>query len=120
MLIITDWFIGNLKDHFTTNILISLCGIQEILYLPDKNRSPLTILRLLLATFQHSVLLKIHISTSLKSMTERKFYGTCYHSLIRHSGEQYRIFSGGTSITEKEEAIFQTLKNFTNLAPNHH
>ena len=120
LLIITNWFIENLKDHFTTNILISLCEIQEILYLPDKNRSPLTILRLLLATFQHSMLLKIHISTSLKSMTERKFYGTYYHSLIRHSGEQYRIFSGRTSNTEKEEAIFQTLKKFTNLTSNHH
>ena len=64
------------------------------------------------------MLLKIHISTSLKSMTEQRFYGTYYHSLIRHSGEQYCIFSGRTSYAEKEEATFQTLKKFTNL--NHH
>ena len=119
LLIITNWFIGNLEDHFITNILISLCEIQEILYLPDKNRSPLRILRWLLATFQHSMLLKMHISAILKSMTKRKFYGTYYHSLIRHSGEQYCIFSGGTSITKKEETIFQTLKKFANLTPNH-
>ena len=45
-------FIENLKIHFTTNILISLCGIQEILCLPDKNRSPLTILPLISTIFQ--------------------------------------------------------------------
>ena len=92
LLIITDWFIENLKDHFTTNILISLCEIQEILYLTDKNRSPLTILRLLLVTFQHPMLLKIHISTSLKSMMEQKFYGTYYHNLKRHWGTISNLF----------------------------
>ena len=73
LLIITNWFIGNLEDHFIANILISLCEIQQILYLPDKNRSPLKILRWLLTTFQHSMLLKMHISTILKSTTEVKF-----------------------------------------------
>ena len=120
LLIIANWFVGNLKDHFTTNILISLCEMQEILYLPDKNRPPLTMLRLQLATFQHSMLLKIHISTSLKSMAKRKFYGRYYHILIRHSGKQYCIFSGRTSNTQREEGIFQTLKKFTNLTSNHH
>ena len=111
LLIITNWFIESLKDHFTINILISLCEIQEVIYLLDKNRSPLAILRLLLATFQHSMLLKIHIGTSLKSMAERKFYGAYCHSLIRHSGEQYSIFSGRTINTEKEEAIISTSKS---------
>ena len=36
--IITHWFIEHLKICFSTNILISLCEIQEALYLPDKNR----------------------------------------------------------------------------------
>ena len=53
-------------------------------------------------------------------MMDRNFYGTYYYSLIRHSGEQYCIFSGGTSITKKQETIFQTLKKFANLTPNHH
>ena len=94
--------------------------MQEILYLPDKSRPPLTMLRLQLATFQHSMLLKMHISTSLKSMAKRKFYGRYYHILIRHSGKQYCIFSGRTSNTQREEGIFQTLKKFTNLTSNHH
>ena len=77
-------------------------------------------LRLQLATFQHSMLLKIHISTSLKSMAKQKFYGRYYHIWIRHSGKQYCIFSGRTSNTQREEGIFQTLKKFTNLTSNHH
>ena len=53
-------------------------------------------------------------------MTEQKFYGTYYHSLTRHSGEKYPVFSGESRNTEKEEAVFQTLKKFTNLTSNHH
>ena len=39
LLIIKNWFVQSLKDPFTTNILISLRQIQEMLYLPDKNMS---------------------------------------------------------------------------------
>ena len=53
-------------------------------------------------------------------MSERKFYGIYYHSLIRHSAEQYRLFSGRSSNTVKEEAVFNTSKKFTSLTSNHH
>ena len=33
-----------------------------------------------------------------------------------HSGEQYCIFSGGTSNTETEKPIFQTLNNIKSLS----
>ena len=39
LLIIKNWFVQSLKDHFAANILISLREIQEILNLPDKDRS---------------------------------------------------------------------------------
>ena len=39
LLIIKNWFVQSLKDPFTTNILISLRQIEEMLYLPDKNMS---------------------------------------------------------------------------------
>ena len=51
---------------------------------------------------------------------DRNFYGTYHYSLIRHSGEQHCIFSGRPSHTEKQEAIFQNLKMFTNLTSDHH
>ena len=56
----------------------------------------------------------------IKSMSKRSFYGIYYQSLITHSAEQYRLFSGRSSNTEKEEAVFNTLKKFTNLTSNHH
>ena len=40
--------------------------------------------------------------------------------MIRHLPEQYRLFSGRSSNTEKEEAQFSALKTFTNLTSNHH
>ena len=63
--------------------------MQEILYLPDKKRSVQRIMRLILSTFKHAMLLKIHLDGKLKSETEGKSVGIYYHSLIRHSLEQY-------------------------------
>ena len=120
LLLITNWFLSNMKNHFLTNILITLCEIQEILYLPDKKRSVQKIMRLIFSTFKHAMLLKIHLDGKLKSETEQKFFGIYYHSLIRHSPEQHRLFSGRSSNTEKEEAQFNALKTFTNLTSNYH
>ena len=40
--------------------------------------------------------------------------------MIRHSPEQYRLFTGRSSNTEKEEAQFNAPKTFINLTSNHH
>ena len=119
LLMITNWFIQNHKNNFITSILRTLCEIQEILYSPDNKRSSLTILRLIITNFKHAMLLKVHIDGAVKSMTERKFFGIYYHSLIKHSSEQYRLFSGRATNTEKEEATFSPLKTFTKLTSNH-
>ena len=39
---------------------------------------------------------------------------------MKHSPQQYRIFSGRLANTEKEEATFNFIKKATNLASNHH
>ena len=54
------------------------------------------------------------------SMTRRKFFGSYYHSLIKHSPEQYIILSGRLANTEKKEATFNFIKAVTNLISNHH
>ena len=120
LLLLTNWFVSHMKNHFSTNLLETLCKIQEILYLLDEKRNAQKILQLILALFSHAMIIKIHMDGHIKSMSERKFYGIYYHSLIRHSAEQYRLFSGRSSNTEKEEAVFNTLKKFTNLTSNHH
>ena len=94
--------------------------IQEILYFPDKNRNCILILRLYLRTFVFSMMIKIHVQGKLKTITERKFFGTYYHSLTRHAAEKYRLFSGHSTSKEKEEATFNKIKVYKNLTTNHH
>ena len=60
LLLITSWFLSNMKSHFSANILITLCEIQEIL-------------RLMFSTFKHAMLLKIHLDSKLRSETEQNF-----------------------------------------------
>ena len=36
LLLISNWFLSNMKNHFSISILITLCEIQEILYLHDQ------------------------------------------------------------------------------------
>ena len=102
------------------DILITLSEAQEIMYLPDNHRSPRTVLRLYLVMFVHMLSIKIHVRGKVKKLTNRKFFGSYYHSLIRHSSRQYRIISDGSINTESEEATFSSLKIFTNLTSNHH
>ena len=90
---------------------MTLAEIQEILYSPEKERNVVKVLRLHSITFKHAMLLKIHLpANKLKKLTERKFFGVYCHSLTIHARQQYRIMSGRTANTEKEEAMFTTIK----------
>ena len=78
-------------------------------------------MRLISTSFLHALFLKINTEDNVKSAAkERKYFDIYYHSLIRHSCEQYRVLSGRSANTEKEEATLNTLKTFTNLTFNHH
>ena len=44
ILIVTKWFQDNCSNHVFKSIFLTLCEIQEILYSPDKNRSPQSVL----------------------------------------------------------------------------
>ena len=94
--------------------------IEEILYSPDKNRNYILLLRHCLRTFVYSMMIKIHLQGKLKIVTQRKCFGTSYHSLSRHAAEQYGLFSGTSANTEIEEATFNNIKIYTNLTSNHH
>ena len=49
-------------------------------------------------------------ANKLKNLTERKMFRVYCHSLTIHAHQQYRIMSGRTANTEKEEAMFTTIK----------
>ena len=59
LLMITNWFQQELPNHFTTQILMTLSEIQELLYLPDNKRNPANILRSIITTYKHAMFLKI-------------------------------------------------------------
>ena len=65
------------------------------------------------------MLIKINTDGNIRSMTERTLCSIYYHSIMRHSAEQFRLYSGCSTNTETEEANFNTLKTFTNLTSNH-
>ena len=63
---ITNWFQQELPSHFTTQILMTLSEIQELLYLPDNKRNPVTILRLIITTYKHAMFLKTNIDGNIQ------------------------------------------------------
>ena len=99
---------------------MTLSELQEILYSAEKERNVVKFLGLHNITFKHAMLLKIHFANKLKKLTERKFFGVYFHSLITHGRHQYRMISSRTANTEKEKSMFTTIKNNTNLSSTHH
>ena len=61
-----------------------------------------------------------YFAGSLKKVTDRKCFGSYYHSLICHAPLHLRIFCGQTINTGQEEATFNKLKTSRNLTSNHH
>ena len=58
LLVVANWFRENMSDSHVTEIMVTLCEIQEILYLPGCDRTPLTVLRLYLTVFYMHYILK--------------------------------------------------------------
>ena len=130
LLVVTNWFLEKNKniptvnfkslENITIKLLTTLAEIQELLYLPDNERNISKVLRLINITFIHGMLLTKFLDKNKSKLKDRKDFGVYYHSLIGHAPIQFRLFSGRTSNTEKEEATFSCLKRFTKNASNHH
>ena len=102
---------------YYTEILKTPTKIQELPYLPEKERSTTKILRFYKTTFLHTLLRKQYFENNLKVLTAKKFY---HHFLMTYAREQYRIVSGRSTNSEREEALFTSMKNSTNHTSNHH
>ena len=120
LLFVGNWLLETLPKHFVTNIIITLAEIQEISYLPDKYRTPQKVFRLNNLIFIHAMLIAINLKKNLKTLTERKMFGAYFHAITRHASDQYRILSGRSANTEKEEAFFTGIKTDTKLTSNYH
>ena len=109
----------NTKPFFEESTGNTLSNTRDLIFTRAKKKSTKNITT---HTFfvQSCMIIKIHMEGHIKSMSERIFYGIYFHSLIRHSAEQCCLFSGRSSYTDKEEAVFNSLKTFTKLTSNHH
>ena len=66
LLVVANWFRENMSDSHITEIMVTLREIQGILYLPDCDRTPLTVLRLYLTVFLHALFIKITLRGNSK------------------------------------------------------
>ena len=120
LMYVTTWSMKHLTNHFVTNLFLTLAELQEITYLLENERSMQKIFRLTNLIFRHMLLIHIHIRGKLLSLTPRKFFGVYFHAIVKHAPIQFRIVSGRTANTEKEEAMFTSIKTDTKLTSNFH
>ena len=118
LLIVTNWLIQNLSEHYIPRMLSTFAEIQEIA--AEEKRSCPKILCLSNITFTHALLLFIHVKDNLKPLTSTKLFGVHYHSIAKHAPIQLRLCSGRTVNTEKEETMFTAMKRDTNNSLNFH
>ena len=95
-------------------LLDSLTELSQLLYLLAHLRCPKLVLRLHNQAFIHAMICKEVIGKP-KSLTERKFYGTYWHSLTAHAAKQSRIVSLNSTNTEEEERHFNNRQGVTKL-----
>ena len=120
LLYVSTWLIDFLPNHFITTLFVTLSEIQEISYSTDDEKSPQRLLRMTNLIFQHLLVIHIYIRNNLVSLTPRNYFGVYLHAIMKHGGLQYRIVSGRSSNTKREETMFMSIKNHTKLTSNFH
>ena len=115
LLYASTWLIDFLPNHFVTTLFVALSEIQEISHSTGDERSPQRLLRMTNLIFHHVLIIHIYIRDKLVSLTPRKFFGVYLHVIMKHAGLQYRIVSVRSANTEKEEAMFTSIKTDTKL-----
>ena len=120
LLHVSTWLIDFLPNHFVTTLFVTSSEIQEISYSTDDERSDQKLLRMTNLIFQHILIIHIYIRDKLFSLTPRNFFGVYLHATMKHAGLQYRITSDRRTNTEKEEAMFTSIRRDTKLTSNFH
>ena len=120
LLYVSIWPIEFLSNYFVTTLFVTLSEIKEISYSSDDERSPQRLLRMTNLIFQYVLIIHIYIRDNLVSFTPRKCFGVYLHPIMKHAGLRYRIVSGASANTEKEEVMFTSIKTDTKLTSNFH
>ena len=110
-------FVNEKIDSRYSDLLLSLCEIQEIFY--SNERTPALVLRLYNLTFMHASVMIQLLKTPIV-LTKRKLFGQYFHALVCNSPQQFRIMSLPSSNAEDEERMFKFLKTAATWTSNHH
>ena len=87
LLLVSNWLIQFLPDHFVTKLFITMTEILKLFVTMTE------ILRLSNLVFQHALLIDIYIKDFLVSLTPQKFFGVYYHAIVKHACILYRKIS---------------------------
>ena len=68
LLLVRNWLLETAPVHFVTKIILTMCKIQEISYLPESKRNLKKISRLGNIKFFHSMFLVINLKNNSKSL----------------------------------------------------
>ena len=93
--------------------------ICEIMYSQDNMRTQRNILRLHNITFLHGRLC-VTLLSNPKSISQRKMFGTYFHSLMCHSAQLYRIINLRSLNAEHQERTFNQLNSISQQTSNRH
>ncbi len=109
----------NLKDvdDDIKLLLTTIVKISELLYLPEIQRNPKTVLQLYNVTWLHHELCCKLIPTP-KTQSREKFYGIYLHDLVVHSPLQYQMVSLRSTNAESTERLFSQIKHISHRATN--
>ena len=80
--------------------------ISELLYLPEKKRTPRRILQLYNCTWLHHELCSTLFTIFHGDMSRSKLFGAYLHALVVHAPTQLEIISLSSANTENQERIF--------------
>ena len=81
LLLVGDWLLETVREHFVTKTILTMCEIREISYVFERKRNSKKILCLSNITFLHSMFLVINLTNNAKPLSQRKLFGTYFHSI---------------------------------------
>ena len=93
--------------------------ICEIMYSQDNMRTQRNILRLHNITFLHGRLC-VTLFSNPKSISQRKMFGTYFHSITCHSAQLYRTINLRSLNTEHQERTFNQINSISQQTSNRH
>ena len=101
-----------------TELYGTACGITNLCYIHDNERTPRTVLCLHNRTFLHATLCTTLFSNP-QAVSRRRMFGRYFHSLTCHTALMFRTVSLRSINAEQHERVFQQAKGITKATTNH-